>query len=227
MERQATTAKEMIGETLDLEAKSVLDVGCGRGALVRLFQRRGAEATGVDPQPERVEECRDADPDGARYEVAGGEALPFDDASFDIVTFFNSLHHVPSEKMKAALHEAVRVLRPGGVLWVWEPIAEGPSHLLTQPLDDETQVRAAAKAELDKGLPGMTLVTEREVETPYLLESFDAFKEQMIAVDPAREKAFSNVEHELRERFDTLGEDTPDGRLFPQPCRLHVFRKDG
>ena len=86
-----------------------------------------------------------------RYVEGAAEALPFPDASFDVVIFFNSLHHVSAESMDAALAEAARVLRRDGLLYVQEPSAQGPAFELLRPVNDETPVRKAAQQALRAG----------------------------------------------------------------------------
>jgi len=67
-----------------------LEVGCGEGRVTRDLRGRGYEVTGLDVAPTLVEAARDADPSGT-YVVGDAAALPFDDASFDLVVSYNSL----------------------------------------------------------------------------------------------------------------------------------------
>ncbi len=93
----------------------VLDVGCGTG---RLLEKAGglwpaARLLGVDPAPGMIDVARRRIPQ-ATTEVAGAEALPFPDASVDLVLTCVSLHHWKNRGQ--GLREAARVLRPGGRL---------------------------------------------------------------------------------------------------------------
>lgn len=98
----------------------LLDVGCGAGLALALAAARGADVTGLDAAPAMLAHARRRVP-GARIEQADLEELPFADASFDIVTGFNSFQYAASPA--AALAEARRVLRPGGrvLAAVWSP----------------------------------------------------------------------------------------------------------
>ena len=89
----------------------ILDVGCGSGGLARLLAEEGAEVTGIDPNLEALTAARTLAP-AARFEEASAEALPFEDAAFDVVLVVNALHHVPLDAMDRALAQAARVARP-------------------------------------------------------------------------------------------------------------------
>src|SRR4051794_40809676 len=119
--------RDVLDEMLPAGDPVVVDVGCGDGALVRHLARRGARAIGVEIGTEPLARGRAHEPvGGERYLEGGAQALPLDDASADMVVFANSLHHVPAALLETALAEAARVLRPGGVVYVQEPLADGP-----------------------------------------------------------------------------------------------------
>jgi ubiquinone/menaquinone biosynthesis C-methylase UbiE len=97
----------------------VLEIGCGMGTDALQFARGGAQVTVVDLTQSAIDITRKR---FAIYglpleaHVADAEALPFPDNTFDVVYSFGVLHHTPDTEK--ALHEAVRVLRPGGRLIV-------------------------------------------------------------------------------------------------------------
>ena len=98
------------------EGLDVLDLGCGGGFLSEALVTRGARVTGIDPAARAVESARVHAEDGGldiRYDVGVGEALPYPDASFDVVVSVDVLEHV--ESVPKVLAETARVLRPGGL----------------------------------------------------------------------------------------------------------------
>ena len=101
-----------------------LDVACGSGQLALIAARDGLEVTGVDIARNLVERARErAQAEGlpARFEEADAEALPFEDASFDIVASLVGAMFAPRPDLVA--QELLRVCSPGGTLAMvnWTP----------------------------------------------------------------------------------------------------------
>jgi SAM-dependent methyltransferase len=90
----------------------LLDAGMGPGRLCRELDQRGWTVTGIDASPDMVDLARRRLPDARdRLFEARIEALPFADASFDVVVATGVLEYADVE---AALAEIRRVLRPEG-----------------------------------------------------------------------------------------------------------------
>ncbi len=217
---------DVLDELVEVNGRDILDVGCGEGELARRLARAGARVVGLDPLAAALEHAGEAALSGpvVRYLEGSAQALPFPAASFDVVVFFNSLHHVPTVSMDAALAEAARVLRANGVLYVQEPLAEGSFFELVRSVEDETEVRAAAQDALSRATSGGRLVelARREAVIRLTLD-FDAFRARMVSVDPARAVELDEHEPALREAFERLGRRAEDGCEFDQPFRANLF----
>ncbi|MDP2346008.1 MAG: methyltransferase domain-containing protein [Deltaproteobacteria bacterium] len=106
-------------------ARRVLDAGSGLGHWTRTIARLlspGAEIIGIDREETWVEGARaGAAVDGVQmsFQQGDAQALPFQDATFDLVTCQTFLMHVRDPR--AVVSEMVRVLRPGGRLLLAEP----------------------------------------------------------------------------------------------------------
>jgi len=101
----------------------VLDLGCGRGELLRLLRSAGIEASGVDTDPAMVEACRRAGLAVAEADaVAALEARPA--GSLGGVVALHLVEHLPAAAWMRLVEVAARALRPGGVLLVESPNPE-------------------------------------------------------------------------------------------------------
>jgi SAM-dependent methyltransferase len=101
----------------DVTAKTLLDAGCGDGAISVAFARRGAMVTAIDLDPEMVAATRQAGArEKARIHVVQADArkLPFADAVFEWVIASALL--CLAESPEATVTELARVLTPGGRL---------------------------------------------------------------------------------------------------------------
>ncbi len=94
----------------------LLDVACGSGLAIELARLRGASCSGIDASARLVAVARDRNPD-CDIRIGDMHALPWDPASFDVVTSFRGIWGTTPE----AVAEIYRVLRPGGRagLTVW------------------------------------------------------------------------------------------------------------
>lgn len=218
---------EVMTHLVKLKDAIALDIGCGEGRFTRMMASAGAKVTGIEPGPQQIRRAL-AQPQagGETYREGGAEALDFPDGSVDLVVFFNSLHHVPVALMDSAMGEAARVLKTGGHLYIAEPLAEGPQFELSQPINDESEIRDKALEALQRGAShGLKEISETRYVADGKYTSFDAWRENSIAIDPARAPKFTALEQELRHRFESFGEHRDDGWHFPQPVRVNLLRK--
>ena len=218
---------EVLERLVPVAGRDVVDVGCGGGALVRALAARGARMTGVEISEEQLAAAvRDDDGGGAQYAVGTGQQLPLPDGSVDVVVFMRTLHHVPIEEMGNALGEARRVLRPAGVVYVAEPLAEGDFFTLTSVVEDEREVRAAAQRTLaDAAAARLERAEPFEYDARVCLAGVQALRARVVSVDPARAPLFDERADELASLFARLGEPGPraDERCFMVPMRADVL----
>lgn len=120
-----------------LDTLSVLDVGCGTGTTDRALVPRVGSLHGVDISEEMLAKARINVPN-ADYSWYDGEKLPFGDGTFDAAVAICVLHHVPVSNRFKFVSEMVRVVRPGGVVAIFE---HNPMNPLTR--------RAVNSCELD------------------------------------------------------------------------------
>lgn len=145
----------------------VLDLGCGPGHTALAFAGRGARVVAVDLAEAMLEEGRRLASErglDVRFEQADVEALPLEDAAYDIATSRFSAHHYPRPEL--ALREAARVLRPGGCLLLADSVAPEAAAEDTflnaiEVLRDPTHVRDHSPSQWLAMLRGAGLAAEQ------------------------------------------------------------------
>ena len=120
---RAAAMREQTADLAELRpGERVLEVGCGTGEVAQRARARvgpAGQVAGIDPSADMIAVAqRKAARAGLDidYRVAAIEALPFPEASFDVVLSSLMMHHLPDDVKAAGLAEVRRVLRPGGRL---------------------------------------------------------------------------------------------------------------
>jgi ubiquinone/menaquinone biosynthesis C-methylase UbiE len=148
---------------------SVLDVGCGTGRFCAFAAERGAAVHGIDLDATSLEEAMGRVP-AADLRYGLFEDLPWADASFDVVTGFNTFQYALD--IELALAEARRVARPGGRIAVckWDRPEHNELFALLAEVSDrgidldrlppsDPVEDAIARVQLDVALAGTIPVT--------------------------------------------------------------------
>jgi len=141
------------------------------------------------------------------------------------VLMFKSLHHVPMEFMDKALDEIARVLKPGGLAWISEPVYAGELNEVFRLFHDEKVVREAAFAAICKAVERGPLVSEQQLffNTRSYFESFERFDQRMIQVTHTSHQLAPELYARVQAKFESyLG---PEGATFLNPQRVDVLRK--
>ena len=221
--------KVMLDE-LPFDGASVLELGCGKAEKTRMLAETGRLKEIVALEVDDIQHQRNlqiSDLPNVHFRHGGAEAIPADDDSFDLVLMFKSLHHVPMEHMDTALGEIARVLKPGGLAWISEPVFAGDLNEVFRLFHDEKIVREAAFAAIRKAVDDGRLRLEKQLffNTRSFFESFDQFDRRMIQVTHTSHRLAPELYQRVKEKFESYL--TPEGATFLNPQRVDLLRKAG
>ncbi|NGZ85277.1 class I SAM-dependent methyltransferase [Duganella aceris] len=212
---------------LPLSARA-LELGCGTARQTRALLRSGKfdaiTALEVDTRQHALNLLLDDLP-GVSFGLGGAEAIPATDASVDAVFLFKSLHHVPMALLDQAFAEMRRVLKPGGLLYISEPIFGGDYNEILRLFHDEQAVRQAAFDATVRAVDArcFELVGQTFFLAPVRYRSFDEFERAVIGVTHTEHHLSAALHRQVRERFDA--HMTEQGAAFEAPFRVDLLRR--
>ena len=197
---------QILSDLVPLEGQRIIELGCGNARLARQLLQAypTSQVTGLEVDA-RQHAKNLADPqEHLSFVAAGAQAVPFPDASFDLALMLKSLHHVPMPLLDQALSEVARVLRPGGHLYVSEPVYDGPLNEIVRLFNDEGVVRAAAQAAVDRALAQgpWQQVAERRFDMPVHYADFNEFEQRMMRPTFADHRIDDAIHVRLLRRMD-------------------------
>ena len=207
----------------------VIELGCGAAQLSRKLLERfeSTEVTALEVD-ERQHAKNLASPQARlTFVAAGAQAIPFGDGRFDLALMLKSLHHVPLDLLDVALAEVHRVLRPGGLLYVSEPVFAGALNEVMRLFHDEEVVRAAALTALHRAVASGAWepVSETFFDVPVHYRDFAEFEQRMIDVTYQNHRLDAATLAAVRARFEPhMG---ADGAHFVRPMRVNLLKKRG
>ena len=215
-------------DELPFDGASVLELGCGKAEKTRTLAESGRCKEIVALEVDTIQHARNLAIDDlphVSFRQGGAQDIPLPDASIDIVIMFKSLHHVPMADMDRAFGEIARVLKPGGLAWISEPVFAGDLNEIMRLFNDEKIVREAAFAALGKAVERGPLTSVRQYffNTRSQFDDFSAFERRMIQVTHSDYTLSPEIYAQVREKF--AAHLTPEGATFFNPQRVDLLRK--
>jgi SAM-dependent methyltransferase len=228
--RPLSTSYRQIVECLPLRpGQRLLENGCGQARTLRQLAEAFPDvsflATDVDRQ--QMEHNRlSPKPANLVFRGGGAEQIQLPDRSVHYVVMLKSLHHVPVEWMGRSLREIARVLVPGGLAFLSEPVYAGNFNEVLRLFHDERRVREAAIAAIRDAVRGGLLEQVRRIEFDELrnFQNFADFERQVIQVTHSNFDLDGPKLERVRRKFESFA--GPDGSVtFATPQRIDLLRR--
>ncbi len=220
---------EQISELLPLEGARLLELGCGAAFTTRRLAESFAIHEIVAMEVDKVQHEKNLlipDLPNVSFVYGGAQSIGLEDDSVDAVIMLKSLHHVPIEDMDKALSEVARVLRPGGLAYISEPVYAGDFNEILRLFNDEKSVREAAFEAIQRAVQKGILELEREVHFAGTsrFEGFEEFERRIMGATHSEYEINDDVYEAVKTRFAPHVDD--DGIAeFLNPLRVDLLRK--
>lgn len=214
---------------LPLQGADIIELGCGAAVHTRAIAGTGLPASLLACEVDSIQHGKNlelTDLPGVTFAHAGAEAIPAADSCADIVLMFKSLHHVPAAGMDTALQEIARVLRPGGLAYISEPVYAGDFNEVLRLFHDEREVREAAFAALqrtvDTGL--LELDSQHFFQTRNDFDDFADFEQRVLNVTHTQHELSPELYAKVRDTFARY-QGSDERARFLMPIRVDLLRR--
>jgi len=222
------TELDIIARTLPLEGARVLELGCGRAWMTRQLAQRFSPRSIIATEVDHIQHQKNLlidDLPAVTFMYGSAEEIGQPDASIDAVIMLKSLHHVPPGLMDKALGEIARVLKPGGLAYISEPVYAGELNTILSLFNDEKEVRQAAFEAVRSAVDGgrFELVEQIFFNAPGYYRDFSHFEDRMLNVTHTQHDIDPTLYQRIKESF--MQHMTKDGAHFIKPSRVDLLRK--
>lgn len=213
-------------ETLSLNDKRILELGCGAAAMTKKIASNGFCRDIIACEVDEIQHKKNLKLDipNIKFLLNGAEDIPLEDETIDFVFMFKSFHHIPKESMPKALNEINRVLKPNGMAYISEPLFMGKQNELVSIFHNEEEVRIHAFEAIKKSVENeeFKLFKEFFFQSEVIYDNFEDFEKRQMHVTYND----NTISHELREKTKKRYEDFGGGRLnLLKPFRVDVLQK--
>lgn len=222
-----TLDEEFLLETLNLNNKTILELGCGSATKTQTIASRGFDRKIIACEIDEIQHEKNLklDIDNIEFKPFGAQKIDLDDNSIDIVLMFKSFHHIPIELMEQALKEIKRVLKPSGLAYISEPLFYGDQNKLIEMFHDEEYVRAEAFRAIKKSVDDGEFKLFKEIffnnEISY--SSFEDFQKRQMNLSYNDNNITDELVENIKLEFMKFYKDGE--AKFLKPNRVDILQK--
>jgi ubiquinone/menaquinone biosynthesis C-methylase UbiE len=225
-----STMLEQIANCLPIRGgQRLIELGCGRAETTRQMAAMFPDLEIIATEVDRVQLKKNKQLDdlpNVSFQYGGAEAIQLPDHSVHYVVMLKSLHHVPMDLMDQSLNEISRVLVPGGLALIAEPIYEGDFNAILRIFNDEQEVRAAAFAAVQAAVNEgkFNLVQQVFFDSIVRFHGFEDYETRILNATHLDIEIDEALRHKIRSTF--LPHLNADGIAeFAAPIRVDLIER--
>lgn len=223
-----TLDEHYLVETLNLNSKTILELGCGAASMTKKIASTGFDRKIIACEVDEVQhqENLKLTIDNIKFILSGAQELPLEDNSIDIILMFKSFHHIPKELMPKALSEIKRVLKPNALAYISEPLFHGEQNYLISLFHDEEQVREDAFNAIKVSVDNSELKLFREIffQTEVNYKSFEDFEKKQMNLTYNDDAINQSLYEKIKREYKRLANKNNEAN-FLKPFRVDILQK--
>uniref|UniRef100_A0A7S3P6B6 Methyltransferase domain-containing protein n=1 Tax=Amphora coffeiformis TaxID=265554 RepID=A0A7S3P6B6_9STRA len=227
-----TTELELMRQFLSTEKGAIwIELGCGQArnalALAQDFPEIQINAYEVDEKQHEKNVSLEARPKNISFGKFGMQEFPGDPESVDAIIMLKSLHHVPKDCLKEGFAKIKTALKPGGKLFINEPVFGGAFNEIMRLFHDEEDVRSHAFDVLQGQIEEGEFVLEKELHFQSKTKfprGFADFEERILGSTFNHFHVTEDVLQTVKERFQQYLKDDGSAEFFT-PMRTDILVK--
>ena len=221
-----TVNESYIIETLNLNNKKILELGCGTATMTQKLASTGFNREVIACDVDEIQHKKNLKLNipNIKFILCGAEDIKIEDDSIDIIFMFKSFHHIPKELMNKALKEIKRVLKPNGIAYISEPLFMGKQNELISIFHNEEEVRKDAFKAIKQCVDNNELKLFKEFffQTEISYKNFDDFEKRQINVSYNENTISDKLKEKVKKKYEEFG----GGELsFLKPFRVDILQK--
>jgi len=223
-----TFNEHYIVETFNLNNKVILELGCGAASMTRKIAETGFDRKVIAYEVDTIQHEKNLklELDNVEFVLSGAQDILLEDSSIDAVFMFKSFHHIPKTLMTKALEEIKRVLKPGGLAYISEPLFQGEQNELIAMFHDEEKVRIdafeAIKTFVDEGK--IKLFKEMFFCQESTYKSFEDFKIKQMNLSYNEDNISKELEDKIKDKYLSFA-NKDESAYFLKPFRVDILQK--
>jgi len=213
-------------ETLNLDNKTILELGCGSASMTKQLALNGRNRKIIACEVDEEQHKKNLELDilNIEFKLNPAQNIELEDKSVDMIFMFKSFHHIPYNEMKKALSEIKRVLKPNGLAYISEPLFKGGQNELVAMFHNEEQVRIDAFEHIKEAVEEEQFKLFREIffQTELIYEDFEDFKTRQMNLSYNDNNITKELEEEIKNKFNSFN----DGKRtsFMKPFRVDILQ---
>ena len=228
--QQLRSELEVMEHLLPLDNAKILELGCGLASTTKQLagntKIKSILAAEVDPLAHKKNLQQQIQK--VSFVQFGAENIMANNNDFDIVIMLKSLHHVPVQLMPLALLEVSRVLKPGGLAYISEPVFDGDYNEIIRMFHDEEVTRNSAFNAIKITCKNNDLksITQVFYSNLVCLKSFEDFVKKVINISHTQHKISNVLMSSIQKKFENHKTESKLCKYrFEVPMRVNLLQK--